>query len=219
MRILGDSSALKINVLEIRTLSQTQTSRGEHNYVELPSMEQIVEIEKQQSNAKESLEISDGHVKCQACGILQPIITDNTKLIDSNGSRRVHQLRATIKRIERYHINGISAKKEKQELDELLEEQRKKDLLRRIPLYSTPVTDHRWVCSSCYDKAYWLSRRTKKGRQLKMAGWDCIVNPYNRYHDEESGSESYQSEERGSASYQDIALNTLIKHPSIKQDI
>ena len=76
-------------------MSQTQTSRGEHNYVELPSMEQIVEIEKQQSNAKESLEISDDHVKCQGCGILQPIITDNTKLIDSNGSRRVHQLRAT----------------------------------------------------------------------------------------------------------------------------
>jgi hypothetical protein len=73
MRILGDSSALKINVLEISMRTLAQMSRG-RNYVELPSMEEVDAMEKQQSRAIETLEISDGHVKCQACGTLKPTL-------------------------------------------------------------------------------------------------------------------------------------------------
>ena len=107
--------------------------------------------------AIETLEISDGHVKCQACGTLKPIIKDDTKLIDSDESKRIHRLRAIIKQIERQHIGGISASKEKAELAELLELEKKNDIFRRLPLYSSSVT--RWFCSTCYDKAYSLSRK------------------------------------------------------------
>jgi hypothetical protein len=67
-----------------------------------------------------------------------------------------------IKQIEKQHIGGINAKKEKQELAELLEQEKQKDIFRRLPLVSSRVTGYRWFCSSCYDKAYWVSRRTKK---------------------------------------------------------
>jgi hypothetical protein len=158
MRILGDSSALKINVLEISMRTLAQMSRG-RNYVELPSMEEVDAMEKQQSKAIESLEISDGHVKCQECGTLKPIITDDTNLIDSDESKRIHRLRAIIKQIERQHIGGINSKKEKQELAELLEQEKRNDIFRRLPLYSSCATGYRWFCSTCYDKAYSLSRK------------------------------------------------------------
>jgi hypothetical protein len=60
-------------------------------YVELPSLEEIEEMDKQRSKAIESLEISDdgGHVKCQGCGNLQPIIKDNTKLITTANSENL----------------------------------------------------------------------------------------------------------------------------------
>ena len=36
--------------------------------IEIPSLEQIEQMEKQRSQAVEALQISDGFVKCQRCG-------------------------------------------------------------------------------------------------------------------------------------------------------
>jgi hypothetical protein len=40
-----------------------------YDHFELPSLEEIKEMEKQRSQAIESLQISNGFVKCQRCGI------------------------------------------------------------------------------------------------------------------------------------------------------
>jgi hypothetical protein len=132
----------------------------DHDHIELPSMEQIAEIEKQQSDAKESLEISDGHARCQGCGSLKPLLSDNTKLVRSTESKQIHRLRAIIKQIEKYNFGGdISTKDQRQELSQLLEEEKKKDVFRRLPLYSSSATRYKWFCSSCYDRAYSLRRK------------------------------------------------------------
>ena len=57
------------------------------------------------------------------------------------------------------NFDGTSAKNEKQELAKLLEQEKKNDIFRRLPLYSFGVTGQKWFCSSCYDKTYWSSRR------------------------------------------------------------
>jgi hypothetical protein len=41
---------------------------------ELPSLEEVQEMERQRKQSIESLEISDGKVKCQKCGIAVPIV-------------------------------------------------------------------------------------------------------------------------------------------------
>lgn len=132
-----------------------------YHRIELPPMEEVLDIERQQSKAIESLEVTDGHVKCQKCGALKPIIKDDSKLINSD-EKRIHRLRTKIKQIERQHIGGVSAASEKAELAALLEQQRKNDIFHRLPLYSSVTTGYRWFCSNCYDRASWISRRTKK---------------------------------------------------------
>ena len=95
-------------------------------------------MERERSKAIESLEITDGYVKCQSCGTLKPIIKDDSKLTSSDESKKIHRLRMQIKRIEKYNFGGgisAAAVKEKAELAALLEQQKKNDIFRRIPLY------------------------------------------------------------------------------------
>jgi hypothetical protein len=51
------------------------------NYVELPSLEEIAEMDKQREYAIDSLEISDDstQVKCQNCGLAMPIVGGLTR--------------------------------------------------------------------------------------------------------------------------------------------
>jgi hypothetical protein len=73
-------------------------------------------MDKQRSKAIESLEISDdgGHVKCQGCGNLQPIIKDNTKLITTANSGRIYNLQTRIRHAEKYNVNSCKKKRNSQ---------------------------------------------------------------------------------------------------------
>jgi predicted metal-dependent hydrolase len=112
---------------------------------ELPSLEQIEEMEKQRSQAIEALQIIDHSVKCQKCGIAVPIVG---KLINPTKGNRIAILQKRIKWIENYsrgninrpsyHINEVKALKA--ELADLLEKDAKADKLRRLPLYSCKIT-------------------------------------------------------------------------------
>jgi hypothetical protein len=64
-----------------------------------------------------------------------------------------------IRHAEKYHVGGC--KKEKEELADLVKEEEKKDILRRLSLYSSKVSDYKWVCSKCFEDIY-LSNRHKK---------------------------------------------------------
>jgi hypothetical protein len=132
---------------------------GNHNFVEIPSMDQVEEMDKQRQKAIDSLQVANGLVKCQGkCGQLYPIIKkdDPFKLSSSNLTGRIARLKAMIKQAEKYsHFD--SCKREKEELKELLEQEAKTDILRRLPLYSSKISGYRFLCSNCYDEAYYLS--------------------------------------------------------------
>lgn len=124
------------------------------NYIDLPSIEAL---ENQRQKAVDELEIiDDKYVKCQECGELKPIITDSALMIRCHTSR-ISQLKSMIKQIEKYNIpsrgypNHI-ARKEREELKELLEEEKKREITKRIPLYSSKLTGYRWYCSKCYEQ-------------------------------------------------------------------
>jgi adenine-specific DNA methylase len=121
---------------------------------ELPSLEEIKEMDKQRSQAIESLEIFDHSVKCQRCGIAVPIVG---KLTTAKNDR-IAILQKTIKWIESYNHGNRSneVKQLKAELAELLEEDAKADKLRSLPLYSCRITGFKFVCSKCYDKVYYI---------------------------------------------------------------
>jgi hypothetical protein len=51
-------------------------------------------------------------------------------------------------------IRSDEVKALKQEIADLLEQDAKADKLRSLPLYSCRITDWKFVCSKCYDKAY-----------------------------------------------------------------
>jgi hypothetical protein len=125
---------------------------------ELPSLEEIEEMDAQRLQAIELLQITDNSVKCQKCGIVVPIVG---KLSKPN-SNRIAVLEKRIKWLENYsrgnnngsyHKNN-NIKQLKQELRDLLAEDAKADKLRSLPLYSSRITDYRFVCSKCYDKVY-----------------------------------------------------------------
>jgi adenine-specific DNA methylase len=131
---------------------------------ELPSLEEIEEMDRQKSQAKESLEIFDHSVKCQRCGIAVPIVG---KLIKPK-SNRIAVLEKRIKWLENYsrgnnngsyHHKNNDIKQLKQELADLLEEDAKADKLRSLPLYSCRITGWKFVSSKCYDKVYLLLQR------------------------------------------------------------
>jgi hypothetical protein len=124
---------------------------------ELPSLQEIEEMDRQRSYAIESWEISDHSVKCQKCGTAVPIVGKLPK----PHPNRVAILQKRIKWLENYsrgninrpsYINDIKALK--QELADLLEENAKADKLRSLPLYSCRITGWKFVCSKCYDKVY-----------------------------------------------------------------
>jgi hypothetical protein len=102
---------------------------------ELPSLQEIEEMDRQRSYAIESLETSDHSVKCQKCGTAVPIVGKLPK----PHPNRVAILQKRIKWLENYsrgninrpsYINDIKALK--QELADLLEEDAKADKLRAI---------------------------------------------------------------------------------------
>jgi hypothetical protein len=60
-----------------------------------------------------------------------------------------------IRQSEKYHIGrGYSCQKEREELTELLKEESKTDILRRIPLHSSRMSDFKFLCGRCYDELY-----------------------------------------------------------------
>ncbi|MFL6470183.1 MAG: hypothetical protein ACJ71H_04955 [Nitrososphaeraceae archaeon] len=124
---------------------------------ELPSLQEIEEMDRQKSQAIESLEIFNHSVKCQKCGMAVPIIG---KLSKPN-SNRIAVLEKRIKWLENYSRGNINrhyyindVKQLKAELADLLEQDAKADKLRSLPLYSCRITGWKFVCSKCYDKIY-----------------------------------------------------------------
>ena len=123
-------------------------------------------MDRQKQNAIESLlsQISndDSLVKCQKCNSLWPIVkqqNDSRLIISYGNGKRIAYLQKKIKWAEKHphyivNNNRYSCEAEKQELAELLKEEKKREILRRIPLYSTHMTGYRFVCSKCYDEIY-----------------------------------------------------------------
>jgi hypothetical protein len=108
---------------------------------ELPSLEEIQEMDKQRLQAIEALEISDGYVKCQKCGIAVPLLSTGQAKEQSNLC-----FKKQIKWIQNYSHDKIlrpsyvnEVKQIKQELAELLEEESKADKLRSLPSYSSKM--------------------------------------------------------------------------------
>ncbi|MFL6470441.1 MAG: hypothetical protein ACJ71H_06290 [Nitrososphaeraceae archaeon] len=110
---------------------------------ELPSLQEIEEMDRQKSQAIESLEIFDHSVKCQRCGTAVPIVGKLPRPY-SNG---IAILQKRIKWVENYsrsndgsyHKNN-DVKQLRQELADLLEEDAKVDKLRSLPLYSSSLS-------------------------------------------------------------------------------
>ncbi len=133
-----------------------------NNELELPSLEEIEAMEKQQSQAFEALEISDSSVKCQRCGNAVPLLVP---MKTRSKNDRIAFLQRQLNRIENYysHIGRTSYDNEvtqiKQELAELLEAEAKADTLRRLPLHSSKISGWRYVCGTCFDRLY--ARRRK----------------------------------------------------------
>jgi hypothetical protein len=116
------------------------------DYKPIPTLEEIEDMDKQRSKAIESLDISNdnSNVKCQRCNSLWPIIKQNDpkRLLPSGNSGRIAYLEKRIRWVEthpHYVINSNNCKAEKEELAELLKEDKKRDILRRIPLYSSKM--------------------------------------------------------------------------------
>ena len=143
-----------------------------NNAVELPSLEEIEQMDKQQ-NALESLEISittitdddddddekTSYVKCQKCGRRIAMFQKSPR--SYSVSNRITVLEKQIKQDEirnnHYHNNNNDYNdimESKQELADLLKEEEKNDLVTRLPLYSSRMTGYKWICSECWDKSY-----------------------------------------------------------------
>ena len=136
-----------------------------NNAIELPSIEEVEQMDEQQQNALESLEISitdyekTSYVKCQKCGRRIAMFQKSPR--SHSVSNRITLLEKRIKQDEirnsHYHIsnnNYNDIMESKQELADLLKEEDKNDLVTRLPLYSSRMTGYKWICSECWDKAY-----------------------------------------------------------------
>ena len=136
-----------------------------NNAIELPSLEEIEQMDKQQQNALESLEISitdyekTSYVKCQKCGRRIAMFQKSPR--SYSVSNRITVLEKQIKHNEtrnnHYRNNNNDYNdimESKQELADLLKEEEKKDLVTRLPLYSSRMTGYKWICSECWDRAY-----------------------------------------------------------------
>jgi DNA-directed RNA polymerase subunit RPC12/RpoP len=116
---------------------------------ELPSLEDIEQMDSQRSQAIESLKISDDYVKCQKCGMAVTLL----RTLIKPRSNRIDSLEKQIKWIENYSRGNNGNKNNglqrlQAELAELLEEEAKADKLRSLPLYSCRITGWKFVCSS-----------------------------------------------------------------------
>jgi hypothetical protein len=124
--------------------------------VELPSLEQIEQMERRRDKALDAVEISVSEsgeprtVKSQRCNKAVPIVAKIRRPIND----RVVILQKRIKWIEtHYHVHHGNAAEDykalKQELSELLEKDAKADKLRSIPLQ---YWRGKYVCGACLDR-------------------------------------------------------------------
>jgi DNA-directed RNA polymerase subunit RPC12/RpoP len=145
-------SIFLVNTIRISYPRQIRTNMLNDPF-ELPSLEEIKEMDRQRLQAIESLEILDRSVRCQMCGMAVPMVGKLTK----PKSNRIAILEKRIKWLENYRHgnnsdNNDDVKQLKQELADLLEEDAKADKLRSLPLYNCRSTVWKFVCSKCYDK-------------------------------------------------------------------
>ena len=125
--------------------------------IEIPSPEQIEQMERQPSQAVEALQITisdnNSSVKCQRCSNAIPIVG---KLPHQHNNDRIAVLRNRIRFLEsQYHgrqFGNVNERNQnlkllKEELAELLKEDAEYDKLRGLPLYSTKTTEWKFVCS------------------------------------------------------------------------
>ncbi len=151
------------HVLENLEMDKFSAPPNRH-YVELPSLEEIAEMDKQREYAIDSLEISDDstQVKCQNCGLAMPIVGGLTRPLSY---QRVVALKKRITWIEEHSRNTSTAdnsiKTLKQELAEILKKEQKRDILGKLPLHSSRMTGYRWVCSKCWDEIERSKQRIK----------------------------------------------------------
>ena len=130
------------------------------NEFELPTLEQIEQMEIKRQQAIDSLQINetDKSVTCQSCGNAVTMIP-----FTRSKNHRVINLQTRIRSLElnryRGNVNTNEIKALQAELAQLLEEDAQADRLRRLPLYSCRITDWKFVCSSCYDILYSKRRR------------------------------------------------------------
>jgi hypothetical protein len=142
-----------------------------NNAVELPSLEEIQEMNRQQQKAMVSLEVSDNGklVKCQKCGRLVSMFTKILK--PHSVSNRIVTLQKRIKWAEKNSNNTNDVNSLKQVLSDLLKEEEKNDLLRRLPLHNSRMTGYKWICSECWDQAYWLLNRPGQNQKRERKRW------------------------------------------------
>jgi hypothetical protein len=122
---------------------------------QIPSLQEIEQMERKQSQAIEALEISDKSVKCQRCSIPVPIVgklsrTKNDKLVKLQTRQRFMENHP-------HFCSKEDLEAVKQELAKVLEEDAKEDKLRSIPLTYWPSRG-KYVCGSCLDR---LVRRAR----------------------------------------------------------
>jgi hypothetical protein len=140
-------------------------SLSNRNWILLPSLNEIEEIEKQRQKAIETLEIDSKQntVKCQSCQNWWPMIKDDSKLTSARANAvKIKQLQNAITIAEKYHPDGSTCKREKDELKQLIEEEKQKDKLRKLPLYSNKMTGYKFLCGKCFDEAYYSVRLKHK---------------------------------------------------------
>jgi archaellum component FlaC len=131
------------------------------NAIDLPSLDEVESVEQQRLQTLQSLEVIDNTVKCQSCCNFESL---GEKLTTTRHHlHRISALKTRIKLIEdKYPRATEDLRRLKEELDQLIEEDAKKELQRRIRLYSSAATGYRWVCSQCFDLAYKRAQRGKK---------------------------------------------------------
>jgi hypothetical protein len=125
--------------------------------IELPSLEEIEQMNRQRDQALEALEIFDHSVKCQRCHNTVPIVAKLRRPMND----RVAILQKRIKWLETHYRDerdkAENLKALNAELTELLKEDQKYDILRSLPLQYWP-SKGKYVCGACLDR---LMRRAR----------------------------------------------------------
>jgi hypothetical protein len=135
----------------------------------MPPIQELEKIEREELQAKESLQISDdGHsVRCQKCGQDIPIPMAAIKAgVYKNRAHnaKIVRLQNQIERIKSYpHGNGNAdiqkqndIKKITQQITELEEEEVKRQKLRSLPVHKIRINKYKFlhVCGNCFDQLY-----------------------------------------------------------------